>query len=472
MPQTLRDAAPGAIPITALAADRLDPWLAEQPEAVRAWIGAVGFKAEAGTTALLPGPDGRIARVLAGLGKGDDPWAFAALPGSLPPGDYRLDEHRLGEDGGGGVAAAAPAEATRAALAWALGGYAFTRYRPGGRRFASLVWPEGCDRPAVERAASATRLVRDLVNTPANDMGPAELAQAAKDLAAEFGAGVEEIVGDDLLARNYPAIHAVGRASARAPRLVDLTWGRPDHPLVAVVGKGVCFDTGGLDIKPSAGMLLMKKDMGGAAHALGLARMVMMAGLPVRLRVLIPAVENAISGDAFRPLDVVRTRKGTTVEIGNTDAEGRVILCDALHEAASGRPEALIDFATLTGAARVALGPELPALFCNDDALAAGLLAAGQEAADPMWRLPLHRPYRKMIDSKVADINNAGSGSFAGAITAALFLESFVPEGVRWAHLDTFAWNPSSRPGRPEGGEAMGMRAAFRFLEQNHGNTR
>jgi leucyl aminopeptidase len=458
---TLRDtASPEAVPLTPLVSDRLEPWLAERPDSVRAWVKATGFKAEAGSTALLPGEGGSLARVLVGLGKGDDPWAMGGLPGSLPAGDYRLD-------GDGGAE-----EATRAALAWALGSYAFTRYKPSEKRFATLAWPEGCDRAAVERAATATHLVRDLVNTPANDMGPAQLAQAAKDLAAEFGASVEETVGDQLLVRNYPTIFAVGRASARAPRLVDMIWGRKEDPLVCVVGKGVCFDTGGLDIKPSSAMLLMKKDMGGAAHALGLARMVMMAGLRVRLRVLIPCVENSISGDAFRPLDVIRTRKGTTVEIGNTDAEGRLILCDALHEAASAKPELIVDFATLTGAARVALGPELPALFCNDDGLAARLCDAGQEVADPMWRLPLHKPYRKMIEGKVAEINNAGSSPHAGAITAALFLESFVPEGIRWAHLDTFAWNPSSRPGRPEGGEAMGMRAVFRLLEQNHGNTR
>jgi leucyl aminopeptidase len=456
----LRDPAPDAIPLVPLLADGLAPWLESQPEPVRSWVAATGFKAEIGTFALLPDAGGRIARALVGLGRGDDPWAFGGLSTALPAGDYRIEGHMP------------EPEATRAALAWALGGYAFTRYKPSGKRHATLAWPETADRAAVERAEASTRLVRDLVNTPANDMGPAELAQAAKDLAAEFGASIEETVGDDLLARNYPTIHAVGRASVRAPRLVDMSWGREGDPLVAIVGKGVCFDTGGLDIKPSSGMLLMKKDMGGAAHALGLARMVMASGLRIRLRVLIPAVENAVSGDAFRPLDVIRTRKGTTVEIGNTDAEGRLILCDALVEAAAARPEMIVDFATLTGAARVALGPDLPALFCNDDGLADGLLRAGAAVADPMWRLPLHKPYRRMIESKVADINNAGSGPHAGAITAALFLESFVPEGIRWAHLDTFAWNSSARPGRPEGGEAMGMRAVFRLLEDDYGISR
>ncbi|WP_236024953.1 leucyl aminopeptidase family protein [Arenibaculum pallidiluteum] len=460
LPNLTDAAAPDAVPLLPITADRLDAWIAGQPEPVGAWIRATGFKADAGATALLPDAGGRLGRILVGLGRGDDPWAFGGLPSTLPAGAYRIE------------GAMDPAAATAAALAWALGGYAFTRYRSSERRGATLAWPETCDRAAVERAASATTLVRDLVNTPANDMGPAELAQAARDLAAEFGASFEEIVGDELLARGYPTIHAVGRASTRPPRLVDFSWGHEGDPAVVLVGKGVCFDSGGLDIKPSAGMLLMKKDMGGAAHVLGIARMVMMAGLRVRLRVLIPAVENAISGDAFRPLDVIRTRKGTTVEIGNTDAEGRLILCDALHEAASRKPDLIVDFATLTGAARVALGPDLPALFCNDDGTAQRLADAGREVADPLWRLPLHRPYRKMLDSKVADLSNTGSSPFAGAITAALFLESFIPEGIRWAHFDTFAWNPSSRPGRPEGGEALGMRAVFRLLERDYSNAR
>jgi leucyl aminopeptidase len=300
-------------------------------------------------------------------------------------------------------------------------------------------------------------------------MGPAELAQAAQDLAAEFDAAVEVIVGQDLLDRDYPAIHAVGRASPRAPRLIDLRWGNPEHPKVTIVGKGVCFDTGGLDLKPSSAMLIMKKDMGGAAHALALGRMIMMAGLPVRLRVLVPAVENVVSGDSFKPQDVLKTRKGLTVEVGNTDAEGRLILCDALAEADSEKPELLIDFATLTGAARVALGPDLPALMCNDDALANDLTEAGSAVDDPMWRLPLWAPYRKGLDSKVADINNVTTNGFAGAITAGLFLQEFVSKGTPWAHLDTYAWNGSARPGRPEGGEALGLRAAYAVIAKRFG---
>jgi leucyl aminopeptidase len=356
--------------------------------------------------------------------------------------------------------------ATRCALGWALGSYQFTRYHGADRAPASLVWPKGADRGAVERAGAATFMVRDLVNTPAADMGPAELADAARSLAEEFEADIKITVGNDLLAANFPAIHAVGRASPRPPRLIDITWGRRNDPKVTLVGKGVCFDTGGLDIKPSGAMLTMKKDMGGAAHALGVARMVMMAGLPVRLRVLIPAVENVIAGNAYKPSDILKTRKGLTVEVGNTDAEGRLVLCDALAEADSEKPALLVDFATLTGAARVALGPELPALFVNNEPLASDLVGAAMAASDPLWRLPLWQGYRKGLDSKVADIGNVAGHSFAGAIVAALFLEAFVSKETPWAHLDVFAWNGQAKPGRPEGGEAMGLRAVYGLIEK------
>ncbi len=450
-------AAADAVPVTPLSKDDLDGWLSSQPPASAAWVRAIDFTAEAGATALLPGDDGRLGRVLVGVSALDDVWAFAGLPSALPPGLYHLDAV-LDRDA-----------ATRAALGWALGSYAFTRYKASNKVFAHLVWPQNADRGAVERAAAATALVRDLVNTPADDFGPAELADTARALAEEFQAGIKITVGDGLLANNYPAIHAVGRASPREPRLIDITWGDPGHPKVTLVGKGVCFDSGGLDIKPAGAMLIMKKDMGGAAHALGVARMVMMAGLPVRLRVLIPAVENVIAGNAFKPQDVLKTRKGLSVEIGNTDAEGRLILCDALAEADSEKPALLVDFATLTGAARVALGPDLPALFANNEELAADLLAASGAASDPLWRLPLWQGYRKGLDSKIADINNATSHSFAGAITAALFLESFVSKETPWAHLDTYAWNGAARPGRPEGGEAFGMRAVYALLERRFG---
>jgi leucyl aminopeptidase len=449
-----------SVPLTPVTKDGLEGWLSSQPASVRAWIASTVFKGEPGKTALLPGPDGGLARVLVGTEAPSDFWAYGGLPASLPVGAYHIDADLDRET------------ATRAALSWALGCYAFTRYKSGnGKTFATLVWPEWADQAAVERTATATYLVRDLINTPSNDMGPAELAAAAEALGAEFDAKVKVIVGDDLLKKNYPAIHAVGRASTREPRLIDLTWGEKGLPRVTLVGKGVCFDTGGLDLKPSNGMLLMKKDMGGAAHVLGVARMIMMAGLPVRLRVLIPAVENSVSGDAFRPLDVLATRKGLSVEVGNTDAEGRLILCDALAKAASDNPDVIIDFATLTGAARVALGTEVPALFSNNDALADGLLKAAEAEADPIWRLPLHQPYAKMLESKVADINNVGSGPFAGAILAALFLERFVEKTIPWAHLDVMAWNQSSKPGRPEGGEALGMRAVYSYLEGRYGKS-
>ena len=321
----------------------------------------------------------------------------------------------------------------------------------------------------MERAARATYLVRDLVNTPANDLGPAELAEAAAAVARGAGVRANIIVGDDLLAKNYPLVHAVGRASARPPRLVDFAWGTPDAPKVTLVGKGVCFDTGGLDLKPSSNMLLMKKDMGGAAVVLGLAQMIMDAGLKVRLRVLIPAVENSVSGNAYRPGDVLATRKGKTVELGNTDAEGRLILADALTEADGEEPSLLVDCATLTGAARVALGPDLPALFTPSDDLARDLLRHGDAQSDPLWRMPLHAPYRDYLDSKIADFNNAADTSFAGSITAALFLKEFVSRTQAWAHIDLYAWNAKTRPGRPAGGEAMAMRALYALVAERYG---
>jgi leucyl aminopeptidase len=452
-----------AVPLVPIPKPAWEGWIAEQSSRRRAWAQAQGFKAEPGTTCMVPGEDGRAECVLFGTEAEIDVFAFGGLAMSLPAGTYRLD------------ALYDARAATDAAVGWALGAYRFRRYRKrsadGGRKPAELVWPDAADRAEAARTVGAVAMVRDLINTPANDMGPAELAAAAEALAKAHKAKCRVIVGDDLLEAGYPAVHAVGRASARAPRLIDITWGKKSAPRVTLVGKGVCFDTGGLDLKPSSGMLLMKKDMGGAAHVLGLARMIMEARLPVRLRVLVPAVENAVSGDSFRPLDVIGTRKGLTVEIGNTDAEGRLILCDALHEACTEKPALLIDFATLTGAARVALGPDLPAMFANDDRLADDLLAAGRAVADPVWRLPLHQPYRRHLDGKVADLNNVASGGFAGAIYAALFLEAFVDEGVPWAHFDVMAWNPSSRPGRPEGGEALAMRAAYRVIADRFGGA-
>lgn len=439
------------VPVSAVTTDGYAAWLRRQPKPAQKWLAELDFRPDAGKVALVPGRDGSLARVVLGLGRGPDLWAFAVLRERVPKGRYQYED--------------LPAEqADAAALAWALASYRYARYRttqPPEKHPPALVWPVGCDRAAVQRTSDAIALGRDLINAPASDLGPVELAAAVETLAAQHGAESSVITGDALLAAGYPAIHAVGRAASRPPCLADLRWGDARAPKLTLVGKGVCFDSGGLDLKSAAGMRLMKKDMGGAASVLALAHMIMDAKLPVRLRVLIPAVENAVSGDAFRPGDILRTRKGITVEVGNTDAEGRLILCDALSEAASEKPELLIDFATLTGAARVALGTELPALFVNDDGLADQLLAAGRRVHDPMWRMPLHRDYRRHLDSRIADINNISNIDQGGAITAALFLQEFVPEGLRWAHVDTMAWNSSARPGRPSGGELFGVRAFY-----------
>jgi leucyl aminopeptidase len=447
----LIDRAADAVEIVPLHVQRLDAWVKRQPPSITQWVRSAAFTAKPGSLCLVPNAEGGLMQVLVGIEEGLDRWSIAALPTSLPKSDYRLAES---VDGG---------EAQAACFAWAIGGYRFQRYKKRNEELARLVWPAGVDRAAIRRMVSALTLARDLINTPAEDMGPPHLAQAAKDVAKAHKAKFDVIVGDDLLKKNFPAIHAVGRAAARPPRLIDLSWGN-SGPRLTLVGKGVCFDSGGLDLKPSSGMLMMKKDMGGAALMLALAQMIMDAGLKIRLRLLIPAVENAVDGNAYRPLDVIRTRKGISVEIGNTDAEGRVVLCDALAEAHRDKPDLILDAATLTGAARVALGPDLPALFCNDDDIADALLRHGRAEDDPMWRLPLHKGYRSLLDSKVADINNVSSGSYAGAITAALYLQEFIGPGVRWAHIDTFAWNNRDRPGRPEGGEALGLRALFAFV--------
>lgn len=449
-------AKPGAaaVPVTPITAKDFKAWLAKQDAPTRAWITGNGFTAAAGRHLVIPNAKGGVGRVVLGRGEAASMWDFGDLPKKLPAGRYVLDGLNAKKDADA---------ATAAALAWALGSYHFGRYKAGGKIAAKLVWPADCDRARVEREAKGTILCRDLINTPTNDMGPGDLADAARALGRAFKARVRVIEGDQLLKKNFPAIHAVGRASDRAPRLIDLTWGPANAPKVTLVGKGVCFDTGGLDIKTAAGMKFMKKDMGGAAHVLGIANVLMAAGAKIRLRVLIPAVENSISGNAMRPLDIVATRRGTTVEIGNTDAEGRVILADALWDAVAESPDLLIDFATLTGAARVALGTDLPALFCNDDKLAADITAAGQAVEDPLWRLPLWDGYRSMVEGAQADLTNSPEGGYAGAITAALFLEHFAtPEKgkpVPWAHVDLMAWNLKSRPGRPQGGEAMGLRA-------------
>ncbi|MCK0197108.1 leucyl aminopeptidase family protein [Ancylobacter sp. 6x-1] len=425
------------------------------PAAQFAFAEACGFRGDPGAVQVLPDSEGGVGGVLFGFDPEADPLGCGKLATSLPAGDYRF--------------ANAVADPSLAALAFALGGYRFERYRTRKGARARLVVPAGVDVAALRRTAESVALTRDLVNTPANDLGPAELEDAVRNVASAFGAEVAVIAGDDLLAANFPMIHAVGKASPRAPRLIDLTWGPADAPKVTLVGKGVCFDTGGLDIKPSSGMLLMKKDMGGAANALGLARMIMARGLKVRLRLLIPAVENAISGLAFRPGDILPSRKGLTVEIGNTDAEGRLVLGDALAYADEEAPELMIDFATLTGAARVALGPQLPPAYTDDEALAATLARHAAAQADPLWRMPLWQPYASMLDSPIADINNAPGSGFAGSITAALFLKRFVERASSWLHLDIYAWNPSARPGRPEGGEAQTIRALDALIAERYG---
>ncbi|HEY4546686.1 MAG TPA: leucyl aminopeptidase family protein [Pedomonas sp.] len=447
-----------AIPLWVVDDAGFAAWTQEHGTAAARWLETSGFKPKPGELTLLPGTDGAPAGAVLGVKRADalGPWDLAPAAAKLPAGHYRLE--------------AAAETIGQSLLGWMLAHYRFDRYKSDARPLEPrvLMAPAGAPLEESLRLAQAVALVRDLVNTPASDMGPEALANAVRDTVQPYGASVRTIVGDDLIAANFPAVHAVGRASAQAPRLIDVTWGDETHPRLTLVGKGVTFDTGGLDIKPSSAMLLMKKDMGGAAHALALARLVMEAKLPVRLRLLIPAVENAVSGNAFRPGDVLATRKGLSVEVGNTDAEGRLILCDALALACEDEPDLLLDFATLTGAARVALGPELPALFTPDDDLAADLARHAAAVADPLWRLPLWEPYRDMLNSTVADINNAGEGGFAGAITAALFLQRFVTSSISWAHFDVYAWSPQNRPARPKGGEAMILRACYALLASRY----
>lgn len=453
-----------AITITPLLKREFGEWVEKQTTAVKNWVKASGFVAQHGSLCLLPDQQGHLSQVFFGVTDYADFWEFGKLPTALPPGRYQFD-----------LSIPALLEGERLqhmAMAWGLGNYQFHRYKQVEERGTWLLLPNPSenlifDNKHVTLMVSAINWVRDLINTSAEDLGPPELGDVAVNLAHEFGAEVTQIVGDDLLKENYPGIHAVGRASAREPRLIDLRWGDPNHPKLCLVGKGVCYDTGGLDIKTKGGMLHMKKDMAGAAHVLGLARMIMSSGLPVNLRVLIPAVENAVSGNAYRAGDVIRSRKGLTIEINNTDAEGRVILADALAEAVMERPELLIDFATLTGAGRIALGPDLPAMFCDDEEVARGLIACGHKELDPVWPLPLFTPYRKFMDSKVADISNTSSSSYGGAITAALFLKDFVDANIPWVHFDLMAWNTRCLPGRPEGGEAMALRATFRYLQEH-----
>ena len=438
-----------ALPLHVVDKAGLAEWLGSQPASVQAWIATHAFDGSGGAVLAWGDGSGALAGAVIGVSDIHDPFAYAHAPKALPAADWQ-------------AAAAPDAVAARALqLGWGLGLYRFDRYRKQVRPAARLVGE--FDAETFDLLAACVR-VRDLVNTPTEDMGPDQLEAEARAIAQAHGAQVAVVAGEALLAQNYPAIHAVGRASHRAPRLIELTWGDPAHPHVAICGKGVCFDTGGLDIKAAAGMRNMKKDMGGAAHALALAALVMARRLALRLTVLVPAVENAIGPNAFRPGEVVATRVGATIEIDNTDAEGRVVLADALARACELEPELLLDFATLTGAARIALGPDLPALYANDDALANDWLAAGTAQRDPLWRMPLWQPYLRYLTSGIADIANGSSTPMAGSVTAALFLQRYVSAGQRWAHVDVYAWNDADRAGKPAGGEAQGLRAAYAML--------
>jgi leucyl aminopeptidase len=433
----------------------LDDWLQSAAPNHRQWAASSGFKAKPGQFCAMAGTDNEVSFVVFGAQESGWLGQLCALVSRLPEGVYRLSsdwdrEQRL-----------------QASLGWGLAAYRFERYRKNQAPGATLQLDEDSEQD-VRALCEAQCLVRDLVNTPTEHMGPGQLADEVTAQADLLGGDIDTILGEDLLNLNFPAIHAVGRASDREPRLLQMSWGDEEAPLLALVGKGVCFDTGGLDLKTAAGMALMKKDMGGGAHVLALARLVMQYRLPVRLLMLIPAVENSVSGNAYRPGDVVETRKGLSVEIGNTDAEGRVVLSDALAYACEQSPDLVIDFATLTGAARIAMGPEVTPLFSNKLEVARAIQDAGEEAEDPMWTLPLYQPYRKMIESPIADLNNSGSSSYGGCITAALFLEHFVEPDIPWVHIDTFAWNQADRPGRPKGGEALGLRAVFRYLQSRY----
>lgn len=450
------------IPIWLIDSQSVKDWLGDQTATMRAWAEASDFSGQDGRILQFPDSDGKIAGVALGLGKntGHPPFPVAALPPTLASGDYVV-EQTLGEP------------ANLIALAWALGHYRYDRYKEKTENRASprLVLPPDCDGMEVSRIARAVFLVRDLVNTPANDMGPADLETAAGTLCADHGAQIKVIRGDDLITQGFPLVHAVGRAAARPPLLIDMTWGDKDAPKVTLIGKGVCFDSGGLNLKPGSSMSLMKKDMGGAAHVLGLAQMIMTAKLALRLRVIVPAVENAVAGNAFRPGDILPSRKGLSVEIGNTDAEGRLILADALTFAAQDEPELVVDMATLTGAARTALGPDIPPFYTNDDQLAQDLMYHAYEVRDPLWQMPLWPGYADWLSSKVADINHISEGSMAGSITAALFLQRFAEKLPQWLHIDIHAWNLKPRPGQPIGGEAQCVRALYELLKSRYGKA-
>lgn len=452
--QGFTESAQDTIPLIVVKADLFNDWQNELPPFDKSWLQSSGFKGVADNHCFIPDLKGQLKSVIACVKSFDDFWGIAHLPRLLPVGNYRLEglpNNQL----------------FNAALSWGLGCYQFTRFKSSEKTIeAKLLLSPELDKLKLVAMGDAIYLIRDLINTPADHLGPLELAVHCQEYFSALGAQVSFVKGDDLLTQHFPAIHAVGRACDDPPCLIDIRWGDPTHPKLTLVGKGVCFDSGGLDLKSAAAMSLMKKDMGGAAQVMGLASLVIKQKLPVSLRILIPAVENCISGNAFRPGDVINTRKGLTVEINNTDAEGRLILADALAEAASEKPDLILDFATLTGAARIALGTDIPVLFTPNDVLADALIKASSVTQDPLWRLPLYAPYCKLLDSSIADLNNAPNTSYGGAITAALFLQKFVPPDQVWAHIDLMAWNISNRPGRPEGGEAMALRAIWHYLEK------
>jgi leucyl aminopeptidase len=443
-----------ALPLTPVTRARWPGFARRLTARQQRWAEACGFDAGPGSFCLLHDAGGGAARALCGIDPDSPPFALGGFPFRLPAGDYRLDGNAL--------------SAVDAALGWSLGSYRFGRYRGDTRRKTARLLVPGAVLREVAPILEAIVRVRDLVNAPAQDLGPGELCSAVRGVAEAYRARCREWRGDGLLQAGFPAVHAVGRASTRPPRVIELRWGRKDDPLLAIVGKGVCFDSGGLDIKSTDGMRWMKKDMGGAAHALSLAQLVMASGLPVRLLLMIPTVDNVIAGDALRPGDVIRTRAGISVEVDNTDAEGRLILGDAMAAAVEEGPDLMIDFATLTGAARVALGPDLPALFANRDDIADAVLHASRGVHDPVWRLPLWQPYRALLASSIADTCNTGASRYAGAITAALYLQTFVPAAVPWLHVDLYAWNDGDRPGRPSGGEAQSLRALHAFLQARY----
>jgi len=444
------------VPVLVTSPDHISALKKNLSPAQAAWLKSCGFKGSDQEICMLPDEKGGLAAAAFGHGSAANPLAFGQLAAKLPAGDYSLQGDL--------------ARPYLNALGFVLGSYSYDRYVKNDREKVSLALPDTVDRTRLARESEATFLVRDLVNTPANDMGPDQLEAAFRQLAKRFKADVRVTKGNDLLKNNFPMIHAVGRASKFAPRLLDMSWGNTKHRKLTLVGKGVCFDTGGLNIKPGSSMALMKKDMGGAANIMGLALMIMAAKLPVRLRVLIPAVENSISGDAFRPGDILPSRKGLSVEIGNTDAEGRLVLGDALCLGDEERPDLMIDMATLTGAARVALGPDLPPFYTDDETLAGEIARSSEEECDPLWRLPLWKPYVPMLASKIADTNHITSGSFAGSITAALFLQKFVSPKTPWVHLDVFGWVPTAKPWARVGGEAQGIRALFSVLQKRYVN--